>query len=943
MSRSRAERLRGLFLAVCDLPDDARAQHLARACGEDVTLRRDVERLLRHDAPPGAHLIDRPLVPNESRDAMFAESPPTLPAEIAGFRVTRRIGFGSMGTVYEAEQEHPRRRVAVKVLRLGLATDDARRRFEDEADILARLDHPSIARVFSSGTVDLGPGPSPYLVMERLEGLPPDEYARRAGLDVNGRLALIARIADGVAHAHARGVIHRDLKPANILVTAEGTPKIFDFGVARLVAADRREPMPPKTLDGQLLGTLATMSPEQARGDPEQVDTRTDVYALGVLAYLLLAGRMPIETDGVDLPEGLRRVQQDEPAPLSRIDRRFRGDVEVSIGKALRKEREERYSSAAEFAAELGRLLRDEPIMARAPGALESLARVARRHRGLAVAVAVVAVGLVVALVGAGWGLVQARAALAESAAVTDFLEGLFTSVNPEVLGRDVRAEDVLRAAEGRLDRGFADRPALAARLRETLGGAWWSLGRFEESEASLRLAWEHHRHERGPEDPRTFEVQTSLGRALARNGRFAEAVPLLEEARRSAAAALGPGDLRTLHAGVTLGQAFRLEARFDEAVELVRATLAEARAHHGDDHAVTAECRFELAADLFAVSRTEEAESEVREALRVHRELLRSEPVVTLPLRGLLASILLARGEYDEALRLVRKEVLTLREVYGDEHPTTLRAMHRLAFQLADRSRLDEALEWSTRSLDGLRRALGDTDRATLHAVIERARQFAELGRLDEAVALADEAAETAARVFGEKHDTTFSALAIRATLHRLMGESAEAERLLESLLLTAREVYGNESSNVASTLANLAATKVDLDRMDAARALYEEAIELGERVYGPDHPKQHEIRVGLGAVHISTGRTDLARPLFEEAIRVGRAAFGDDHEKTIVARYFLAMADMNEGRVAEARVVLDELMRRATGTLGAGHRVTAAMREVLSMVDRRPEAPGD
>jgi predicted Ser/Thr protein kinase len=390
MAEGRLARVRELFDQAADLPAADRSAFLEAACAGDMALRVEVEALLAHDQfvdDAQADFLQSPVVRPPSQAAgppapspSLAQAP--LPRTIGRYRVMRLLGEGGMGTVYEAEQDNPRRTVALKVLRAGLPSE-LLRRFAHEAQILGRLQHPGIAQVYDAGVAESG---QPYFAMELIAGVPLAEYARQQTLDVPGRLELVARVADAVQHAHERGVIHRDLKPGNILVNSSGQPKVLDFGVARaadlgLTAGGGR------TEAGQLLGTLGYMSPEQASGDPSAIDPRGDVYAMGVLLYELLARRLPYSLDGLALPEAVRVIREQEPSRLGSLDSRLRGDVETIVAKALEKERARRYASAGELAADLRRHMSHEPIRARPPSALYQLRKFARRHKALVGAV----------------------------------------------------------------------------------------------------------------------------------------------------------------------------------------------------------------------------------------------------------------------------------------------------------------------------------------------------------------------------------------------------------------------------------------------------------------------------------------------------------------------------------------------------------------------------
>ena len=304
------------------------------------------------------------------------------PDFIGHYRVVCLLGEGGMGAVYEAEQDNPRRPVALKLIRPGLVSPSLLKRFAQEAQILGRLRHPGIAQIYEAGLAEDG---QPFFALEFVRGLPLDEYAGRERLGTAARLELLARVCDAVQHAHDHGVIHRDLKPGNILVDEAGQPKVLDFGVA--LADDDLRSSTDRTRTGQLVGTLTYMSPEQVAADPSAVDARSDVYTLGLILFELLAGRLPYELEHLSLPEAALVIREREPARLGSADSTFRGDVETIAGKALEKDKARRYSSAGDLAADLRRYLRHEPIRARPPSALYQLSKFARRHQALVGAV----------------------------------------------------------------------------------------------------------------------------------------------------------------------------------------------------------------------------------------------------------------------------------------------------------------------------------------------------------------------------------------------------------------------------------------------------------------------------------------------------------------------------------------------------------------------------
>jgi WD40 repeat protein/predicted Ser/Thr protein kinase len=406
MDEQYRERVQALFAQAADLPQKDRAGFLDAACPGEPTLRAEVDGLLNYDlgfeaGPHAENFLKSPLVrapeASPSGSSLSARSQgPSLPARIGRYRIVRWHGEGGMGTVYEAEQDNPRRTVALKVIRSGFPTREMVNRFQHEAQILARLQHIGIAQVYEAGLSEDG---HPFFAMEFIRGVPLDEFVRSRGLGASECLELLTRVCDAVQHAHDKGVVHRDLKPVNILVDASGQPKILDFGVARGTDADRLTTS-SQTRTGQLLGTLSYMSPEQLSAQPSVLDARSDVYTLGVILFELLAHRLPYHLDQLPVHEVARVIDQQEPSRLGSIDRRYRGDLEVIVAKALEKKTAARYASAADLAADIRRYLRREPIRARKVRAAERSWRWARRNPMVALLAGALTTVLLLATVG---------------------------------------------------------------------------------------------------------------------------------------------------------------------------------------------------------------------------------------------------------------------------------------------------------------------------------------------------------------------------------------------------------------------------------------------------------------------------------------------------------------------------------------------------------------
>ncbi|MDH4338720.1 MAG: serine/threonine-protein kinase, partial [Candidatus Krumholzibacteria bacterium] len=678
MTDNRFDRARSLFDRAAELPEQEREAFLDRECGDDASLREEMHRLFAARERAG-DFLEAPIMSWSGR-------------RIGRYTIKEVIAEGGMGVVLRAVQDSPRRDVALKLIRGGIASENALRRFRLEAEVLGRLDHPGIAHIFEAAVTDTGVGEQPYFAMELVEGETLGEYAARRKLGTRARIDLLARVCDAVHHAHQKGVVHRDLKPANIVVRSDGQPKVLDFGVARVTDSDLQATTMHTSI-GQVIGTLAYMSPEQVRGRHEDVDARADIYGLGVVCYEVLTGRLPQDIEGKVIAEAARMITEEDPKTLRSTGQGFPADLETIVGKCLAKERERRYASASELAADLRRFLNNEPLAARPPSAVYQFRKFARRNRTPLAIVSIIVLSIVAFAVNA---TIQARrlATEAESARqVSDLLVGLFESIDPgKAKGDTVTVREVLdRGVDGILSNDELQ-PLVRARALKVLGEVYQHLGNYQQAEPLLRRA-----------------VDDML------------------------AGGADPDDL--VSAYHVLG--YNQEARddYDAALECYNAGLAIA----DQERPRASKARF---ATLTRIGMATMRRDGYEAGARIMQETLTEYDATNLPrdesYAALLNDLAIAYqrlGRLQEAADLYQRSLAIYEERLGSDNPYVSRGLSNLAYVYLDMGELEKALAYQERSTEMSIRLLGENHRDTGTALNMQGSILKDMGRYDEAV----------------------------------------------------------------------------------------------------------------------------------------------------------------------------------------------------------------
>jgi len=736
---------------------------------------------------------------------------PGHPERIGPYRLLQVVGQGGMGLVYVAEQTAPvRRRVALKVIRVGMDTHDVVARFEAERQALAVMEHPNIAKVLDAGATEEG---RPYFVMELVKGVPLTEYCDTHKLDTSDRLALFIQVCHAVQHAHQKGVIHRDLKPSNILVMIQDdqpVPKVIDFGIAKALA----QPLTERTLVtdyGQPIGTPAYMSPEQAEMSGLDVDTRTDIYALGVILYELLVGRLPIDPMEVGMPVFLARLAQRDTNPatpssklntlgqaaravtsarrtgLKELRKELQGDLDWIIMKAMDPDRTRRYETANGLALDIHRHLNHEPVTARPPSAMYRLSRFARRNRAAVVAGVAVAIALVAGTTVATIGLVRATRAEAEARReaetarqVSSFLTGIFEVSNPgEALGNTVTARELLDRGAARIGTELAGEPLIQARMMLTMGSVYRRLGLFSQSQPLLEQAIALAESQLPADHPAVDESVLELARLAVQQGRFAVAESLFRRSLSARERILGPDDpgLATVLSG--LGAMFIGRGRYPEA-ESVLGRAVELRSRSGlPEDAEHARLLRNLASAYLGDGKYAEAEPIFLQSLAIYERVVPEDHPDLGRVLSNLGIVYYQLGRYDEAERYYVRAEAIFEKTLGPTHPNVASANINLGEIAWHRGRLDEAERRLRRALEIMQQRLQPGHPSIATAEYDLANVLRDQGRLAEAEPRYRRALALREAALGADSPALAEVLRDYATLLRRSGRGEEAGRL--------------------------------------------------------------------------------------------------------------------------------------------------------------------
>jgi eukaryotic-like serine/threonine-protein kinase len=885
--------LEPLLEQALDLTPAERAAWLAGVRARTPDLAREVEALLAIED----ELDARGFLATTAAVDLPRPVPSLAGRRIGAYTLERPIGQGGMGTVWLARRSDGRYDgwVAIKLLNLALLDAQGGERFRREGTALASLAHPNIARLSDAGVTDDG---QPFLVLEYVEGREIDAYCDDERLSPERRIALFLQVIGAVAHAHANLIVHRDLKPSNILVTPDGTVKLLDFGIAKLVSADASADAPStgKGVGGRMPESAA---PEQVRGEP--ITTSTDVYAAGVLLYELLAGRHPTCEESRSAAEHFRAIVETEPPRLStaatgaevratsldRMRRLYAGDLDNIVAKALKKRPEERYASVNELADDLRRYLSHEPVRARPDTLRYRAGKFVRRNRiGVAVG-AIAAIALIAAATRERQLRGRAEREAGKAVAVEEFLLSVFGAADPfaprAARPGDITARALLDRGARRIDSSLTAQPEVRAELREALGRVYGNLGLYDAAAAQLRRSLADRRALHGARHPDVAQAMDALGVVLVEQGRL------------------------------------------DEADTLLRGALEQRRKNYGDRSDVTAESVEHLADLLTNRNEFGAAEPLYREALAIRRGLHGDSDTSVATTQLSLAELLVAKGTYDSAAVLYRSALAIRVRALGENHPLTGNAIQGLAKAEEHLGHYDEAERTYRRALAVQRKSVGDAHPSTSGTLNSLGQMLFKMGRHAEAESLLREALALNRRMFGENHETVSGNLGNLALIVRERGDLDEAERLLRQALAIDRAIYGPEHTNVGYDLNELAVVLRLKGRSDLAVPILREALAQNRRLAGEKFRGTIAVEVQLGRALRETGQLAEAERLFRDALAKLDPKNEDAQLIVIPAQATLGRTLTGMRRAAEALPLLESAHAMSHARLGPDHWRTA------------------
>jgi non-specific serine/threonine protein kinase/serine/threonine-protein kinase len=880
--------------------------------------------------------------------------PPDSPQQIGNYRLLKVIGQGGMGEVYAAEQTHPiQRKVALKIIKLGMDSREFTKRFESERQAMAMMDHPCIATVHDAGTSERG---RPYIVMEYVPGVPIRQFCNERKMGITERLKLFIQICEGVQHAHQKAIIHRDIKSSNVLVSesdGENRPKIIDFGLAKAVGED----FAGKTIQtqmGEILGTLEYMSPEQVDFTGDMVDTRTDIYLLGVLLYVLLTDLLPFDPaemrkvglDGVlymirsvDPPRPSRRLQEagDEAAAAAasrgvstpKLISTLEGDLDWIIMMALEKEKALRYQTANAMAVDIKRYLRNRPTIASPPSKSYLIKKFVQRNRSGVIAAVLLFTAVLLGITGTTIGMVRAQRAQkvaqteAETARqVSDFMVGLFEVSDPsEARGNTITAREILDKGVDKIEGSLDDQPATQANLLNTMGRVYKELGLYSDARPLLEKSLSTLELIDNRPGPEAAGVMDDLGGLLRVSGEYEEARAYLERALAIRERELGPDHAEVAQSLNSYGNLLWQTGNTDQARDYYLRALEIREATLGPSHPDVAITLNNLGGLAMQEGEFEDAQRYFQRGLVIRQTTLgENHPDVARSLVS-LAKLHWTRGHFEEALAYHRSALEVRELVFGPQHPQVADSLHDLALVLQDAGDREQALANFQQAL-AIRKSVLGPDHPDVATTMSNLAVFLVDDEVyDEARQLLEESLAIKESALGPDHIEVAVDLNNLAWVSLKEGDYEGSLVLFERSLAIREEHYGPGHTDVALAAANIGDALMNSGDLEGARPYFERSLVILETNLGPDHPEVALTLVRLGTLHTQAFNLDEALPYLERALAIRLEKFGPAHLETGRSLNFLGLLRYYRGEVDQAKSRFEEALEVMGAHLEPGH----------------------
>lgn len=981
--------MKEIFFAASDLPSgEEREAYLRQVVGDDTEILQGVRQILADAENRSPNRFDEALanidLPTDEKDSSSIDVKDR--PVIGPYKLVHNIGDGGMGEVFIAEQREPiQRTVALKLIKRGMDSDDVLARFEAERQALAMMDHPNIAKVLDAGQTHDG---LPYFVMDLVRGIPITEYCDQHKLDTRVRLELLVKICQAVQHAHQKGIIHRDLKPSNILVELHDVrhvPKVIDFGVAKAI----NQRLTERTLIThfhQMVGTPLYMSPEQAELSGQDVDTRSDVYSLGVLMYELLTGTTPFDKEtlrSASFDEMRRIIREDDPprpshristfndaqlstlserqqVPLPQLKQSIERELDWIVLKALEKDRTRRYESASALAADIQRYLEDQPVEACPPSAVYRFGKLARRHKAAITTIVMVAAALVVGVVGTGYQAMRAtraeleavqEATRAETEAETAKRESAISQavnefINSDLLGaadphvqpnRDLRVREVLDKASQKIGNRFQDQPLVEASIRHTLGNSFLNLGELDTAESQLKSSLKLYQQELGNDDARAIIVESQLAWLDRYRGEYQASYAKFQSVLKRASKTLGLEHRVTLSAKSSIAYLTMDVGRYKEAETICREVLEIQHRVLGSEDADTLVTTGRLANILAVQGLSAKAEELDRKLLKLNQQIHGVEHPESINSIARIGYRLRMNFDYGKAEEYLMKAIEVGKRVFGPEHPNVLSSRRRLADVRRLRGSFEEATELYRETLDIQRRKLGNEHPDALETLRGLAWANLELARYKEAEDILQRTLEIRRRRFGSDAPSTLENIHDLGVVYSRQRNFEKAkEFFLKSYEAQTRE-QGEDSEGTLSSRNNLADTHVLLGEFDKAEELFQRQLEICQRKLGKRNDLTLAAMANLGCVLIERRRFQEAEELIQEALDMRREFQGREHPDTAATMHQLGLLRFNQDRYEESEKLFRQVLKIWRISRGDKHLWTLASQYMVSLAVRK------